>query len=155
MGHIGRSDWLIFGRDFTVRTITMETVRFCFFSRSLLGNSKSCETQRGKKWKFSSKSLSSKRLTDNIEYDEEYEHLPIEFYHPEERLDENSNETGVEASRTTESQEEIEGFLKEQKSVNTLTKTTTDMNTFSRNIKEIFLRVFKSPIKLTQEKATF
>ena len=48
-GQIGRSDWLIFGRDFTVRTITMETVRWCIFSRSLPGNSKSRETQRGKK----------------------------------------------------------------------------------------------------------
>ena len=37
-----------------------------------------------------------------MENDEEYEHLPSEFYYPEERLDENSNETGVEASRTTE-----------------------------------------------------
>ena len=45
-----------------------------------------------------------------MEYDEEYEHLPSEFYYPEERLDENSNETTVEASRTTESQEEIKGF---------------------------------------------
>ena len=25
------SHWLIFGRDFTVRTITMETVRLCIF----------------------------------------------------------------------------------------------------------------------------
>ena len=72
-----------------------------------------------------------------MEYDEEYEHLPSEFYYPEERLDENSNETTVEASRTTESQEEIEGFLEEQKSANTLTKTTTDMNTFARYMKEL------------------
>ena len=44
-GHLRRSDWLIFGRDFTVRTITMETVRLCIFSRSLPGNSKLGETQ--------------------------------------------------------------------------------------------------------------
>ena len=56
-----------------------------------------------------------------MERDEEYEHLPSEFYYPEERLDEDSDEAGVEASRTTESQEEIEDFLKEQKSANTLT----------------------------------
>ena len=30
-GQIGRSDWLIFGRDFTVRTITVEMVRLYFF----------------------------------------------------------------------------------------------------------------------------
>ena len=28
------SDWLVFGRDFTVRTITMETVLFGFFFRA-------------------------------------------------------------------------------------------------------------------------
>ena len=54
-----------------------------------------------------------------MENDEEYEHSPSEFYYPEERLDENSDETSVEASRPTESQEEIEGFLKDQKSANT------------------------------------
>lgn len=54
-----------------------------------------------------------------MENDEEYEHFPSEFYYPEERLDENSDETSFEASRVTESQEEIEGFLKEQKSANT------------------------------------
>ena len=54
-----------------------------------------------------------------MENDEEYEHLPSEFYYPEERLDENSDGGSVEASRTTESQEEIEGFLKKQKSANT------------------------------------
>ena len=72
-----------------------------------------------------------------MEKDEEYEHLPSEFYYPEECLDENSDETSVEESRTTESQEEIEGFLKEQKSVNTSKKTTTDMNTVARYMKEI------------------
>ena len=72
-----------------------------------------------------------------MESDEEYEHLPSEFYYPEERLDENSDEASVEASRTTESQEEIEGFLKEQKSANTLKKATTDMNTVARYMKDI------------------
>ena len=56
-----------------------------------------------------------------MERNEEYEHLLSEFYYPEERLDENSDEASVEASCTTESQKEIEGFLKEQKSANTLT----------------------------------
>ena len=106
------------------------------FSRSLPGNSKLCET-RGKKWTFCCKSLMLKRLTDNMESDEEYEHLPSEFYYPGERLDENSDEASVEASHTTESQEEIEGFLKEQKSANTLKKTTTDMNTVAHYMKDI------------------
>ena len=57
-----------------------------------------------------------------MENDDEYEHLPSEFYYPDECLDENSDETSVEESRTTESQEEIEGFLKEQKSANTSKK---------------------------------
>ena len=72
-----------------------------------------------------------------MESDEEYEHLPSEFYYPEERLDENSDEASVEASRTTESQEEIEGFLKEQKSANTLKKTMMDMYTVARYTKDI------------------
>ena len=84
-----------------------------------------------------------KRLTDNIENDEEYEHLPGEFYYPEGRLDENSDETSVEASRPTESQEEIEGFLKEQKSANTLKKTTTDMNILSRYGSVIWKKLVK------------
>ena len=89
-----------------------------------------------KKWKFCCKSLSLKRLTNNTEKDKEYEHLPSEFYYPGERLDENSNQTSVEASRTTESQDGIEGFLKEQKSDNTLKKTKADMNTVARYMKE-------------------
>ena len=72
-----------------------------------------------------------------MENDEEYEHFPSEYYYPEERLDENSDETSFEASRVTESQEEIEGFLKEQKSANTLKKTTTDMNIVARYMKEV------------------
>ena len=72
-----------------------------------------------------------------MENDEEYEHLPSEFYYPEERLEETSDETSVEASCTTESQEEIEGFLKEQKSANTLKKTTTDMNIVARYMKAV------------------
>ena len=60
-----------------------------------------------------------------MENDEEYEHLPSEFFYPEERLDENRDETSVEGSHPTESQEEIEGFLKGQKSANT-SKTNQD-----------------------------
>ena len=45
-----------------------------------------------------------------MENDEKYEHFPSKCYYPEERLDENSDETSVKASRPTESQEEIEGF---------------------------------------------
>ena len=57
-----------------------------------------------------------------MENDEEYQHSPSEFYYPEERLDENSDETSVEESHPTESLEEIEGFLKDQKSANTSKK---------------------------------
>ena len=60
-----------------------------------------------------------------MENDEKYEHLPSEFYYPEEHLDEDSDETSVEASRPPESQEEIEGLSKEQKSVNTSKKKKT------------------------------
>ena len=42
-----------------------------------------------------------------MESDEEYEHLLSKFYYPEERLDENSEETSDEASCPTESQGEI------------------------------------------------
>ena len=84
-----RSDWLIFGREFTVRTITLGTVRlFIFFS--LPGNSKPHETHKVKtnalksllKAKYSFKRLLFIRLsfTDNMEEDEEYEHSPNEFY---------------------------------------------------------------------------
>ena len=83
------------------------------------GKFKVARNTKRKKWKVSCKSLSLKRLTDNMENDEEYEHSPSEVYYPEERLDENSDETSVEASHPTESQEEIEGFLKDQKSANT------------------------------------
>ena len=103
----------------------METVGLCIFSRSLPENSKFARNTEEEKGKFSSKSLSLKILTDNMENDEEYEHSPSEFYYPEERLDENSDETSVEASHPTESQEEIEGFLKDHKSANTSKKKTT------------------------------
>jgi len=77
-----------------------------------------------------------------MENDEEYEHLASEFYYPKERLHENSDETSVKTICPTESQEEIEGFLKDQKSAKTSKKkkkktTTTDMNTLARYMKEI------------------
>ena len=120
----------------------METVRLCIFF-SLPGNSKPDETQTVKtnvlkslvKAKYSFKKLLFVRLsfTDNMEDDEEFEHSPSEFYYP----DEDFNETSVEASRTSESQEEIEGFINNQKSANSTKKTTTDMNTLSRFMKTI------------------
>ena len=42
-----------------------------------------------------------------MEDDEEFEHSPSEFYYPNEDFD----ETSIEASRISESQEEIEGFI--------------------------------------------
>ena len=97
------SDWLIFGRDFTVRTITMETVRFVYFFFRLPGNSKPHETQKVKtnalksllKAKYSFKRLLFLRFifTDNMEDDKEYAHSPNEFYYPDELdLDEMSIE---------------------------------------------------------------
>ena len=48
----------MFGRDFTVRTITMETVRLV---RSRKIQSRAKHKEEKKKWTFSSKSLSLKR----------------------------------------------------------------------------------------------
>ena len=122
-----RSDWLIFGWD--KRSVD-------FFS--LPRNSKPHETQKVEtnalksllKAKYSFKRLLFLRLsfTDNLEDDKEYEHSPSEFYYPDEDLD----ETSIEASRISTSQEEIEGFINNQKSANATEKTTTDMNTLFR-----------------------
>ena len=62
-------------------------------------------------------------------------HSPSEFYYPEENFD----ETSIEANRIilSETQEEIQGFINNQKSANTTKKTTTDMNTLSRYMKTI------------------
>ena len=68
-----------------------------------------------------------------MEDDEEFEHSPSEFYYPDKDFD----ETSIEANRISESQEEIEGFIKNQKSANTTKKTTTDMNTLSRYMETI------------------
>ena len=68
-----------------------------------------------------------------MEDDEEFEHSPSEFYYPDKDFDERS----IEANRISESQEEIEGFIKNQKSANTTKKTTTDMNTLSRYMETI------------------
>ena len=71
----------------------METDRLCIFlvlSREIQRGAKHNEE---KKLKVSSKSLSLKRLTDDLEIGEEYQHLPSKFCYPEERLGENSDET--------------------------------------------------------------
>ena len=108
LGQVVRSDWLMFGRDFTVRTITMETVRFVY-SFSLPGNSKPHETQKVKtkalksllKAKYSFKRLLFLRFifTDNMEDDKEYAHSPSEFYYPDE-LD--LDETSIEVLKAEE-----------------------------------------------------
>ena len=51
--HAAFSDWLVFGRDFTVRAITMETVLFgfFFFALPLPQNSNSENARRLKKGK--------------------------------------------------------------------------------------------------------
>ena len=59
-----------------------------------------------------------------MENDEEYEHLPNEFYYPEECLDENSDELSVQASRTTEGKEGIlKVFIKKSRKVPILYNT--------------------------------
>ena len=63
----------------------------------------------------------------------EFEHSPSEFYYPDEDFD----ETSSEASRISENQEEIEGFINNQKSANTTKKTSTDVNTLSGYMKTI------------------
>ena len=70
-----------------------------------------------------------------MEDNEVFEHSQSEFCYP----DENFNEMSVEASCIilSESQEEIQGFINNQKSANTTKKTTTDMNTLSRYMKTI------------------
>ena len=74
-----------------------------------------------------------------MEDEEEYEHSPSEFYYPdEEQISERDEETSAQPS--SGSQEEIEGFINNQKSFNTTKKTTTDMNTLFRYMKSIGMR---------------
>ena len=40
---MGENDWLVFGRDFTVRTIAMETVRFAFYNNNNNSLYRTCE----------------------------------------------------------------------------------------------------------------
>ena len=61
----------------------METVCLCFFLVRFREIQSRAKYKAEKKWKFSSKSLSLKRLTDNMENNEEYEHLPSEFNYSE------------------------------------------------------------------------
>ena len=56
----------------------METVCLCFFLVRFREIQSRAKYKAEKKWKFSSKSLSLKRLTDNMENNEEYEHLIIQ-----------------------------------------------------------------------------
>ena len=50
-GYMERSDLLVFGRDFTVRTITMETVLFGYFFALPLPQNSNCGNARGEKRK--------------------------------------------------------------------------------------------------------
>ena len=70
-----------------------------------------------------------------MEDEEEYKHSPSYFYYPDEEELCNFNEAIVK-TRITDSQEEIEGFINNQKNVNTTKKTMTDMNTLFRYKKE-------------------
>ena len=112
---------------------------FCVLFFSLPVNSKPHQTQKVKinalkslvKAKYSFKKLLFVRLsfTHNMEDDEEFEHSPSEFYYPDEDFD----ETSIEASRISESQKKIKGFINNQKRGNSTKKTTTDMNVLSRS----------------------
>ena len=74
-----------------------------------------------------------------MEDEEEYEHSPSEFYYPdEEQISERDEETSAQPS--SGSQEEIEGFINNQKSFNTTKKTSTDVNTLFRYMKSIGMR---------------
>ena len=142
LGQMVRSHWLIFDRDFYSTDHYHGNGPFVYFF-PLLGNSKPHEAQKVKtnalkslvKAKYSFKKLLFLSLSfiDKLEDDEEFEHSSSEFYYPEEDF----NETSIEASHISESQEKIEGFINKQKSANTTKKTTTDMNTLSRYKKTI------------------
>ena len=61
--YIECSDWLVFGRDFTVRTITMETVLFWifFFSCYRSGKIQTVKTQEDKNEKVWSRYKTNER----------------------------------------------------------------------------------------------
>ena len=70
------------------------------------------------------------------------EHSESEFYYPDEYefdgdLTETNNEQVGERENEGNSQEEIETFVKEQKSENTTKKTVSDMRTFHRYLSSI------------------
>ena len=78
------------------------------------------------------------------------EHLESEFYYPDElefqeNFEENEETTSISCERPDAdqsegnncSQEEIESFIKEQKSENTVRKTASDMKTFNRYLSSI------------------
>ena len=74
--------------------------------------------------------------------DEGEEHSESEFYYPDEYefdgdLTETNNERVGERENERNSQEEIETFVKEQKSENTTKKTVSDMRTFQRYLSSI------------------
>ena len=75
---------------------------------------------------------------------DEEEHSESEFYYPDElefqdngELTETNNERVGEKENEGNSQEEIETFVKEQKSENTTKKTVSDMKTFQRYLSSI------------------
>ena len=74
----------------------------------------------------------------------EEEHSESEFYYPDEYkfldngdLTETNNERVGDRENEGNSQEEIETFVKEQKSENTTKKTVSDMKTFHRYLSSI------------------
>ena len=117
------SDWFYLGRDFAVRTVSMETVEavyFCFGAKP--ANSKFATRTAKKMWilsfftaKLPQKAKKDWNFTEISKADEEDEHSPSAFYYPQDlETFDAETETGI-----TVSQEAIDDFISQQKSANT------------------------------------
>ena len=119
------ADWLVIGWDFTVRTINGNGP-FVYFS---LSPSRSPEIQIAKQKslrilakakKFLAKIIVQRRSpTDIIKDNEEYAHLPCEFYNPKERETSRRDRHAI-----SESQKQIQGFI--------ITSTTREVSIILR-----------------------
>ena len=125
LGKSVRSDWFLLGRDFAVRTVSMETVQdvyFCFGARPPNSNLQPQQRNYQKKlqrlkfyWDFKD-GWRRRTFAQRVQYYREH----LETFDSE-------TETGI-----TESQEAIDDFINQQKSANTNKKTATDMDTLLR-----------------------
>ena len=124
------SAWFFLGRDFAIRTISIEIViGSVFFLFSKASKFKLCNQTYEKKTckcphlcKTIPKTLSFYRTYNKNEEDE---YSRSEFYYPEDLETSNiKNESGIGESR-----EAIDDFIKKPKSPNTNKKMVTDLNT--------------------------